>query len=284
MLSKIRNHVNFMVKHTFSKRSVPDAIQFIINFTLTGFNCPVSSAALSQIIALLNQVLAALGGLLEIVSIDTGCDSRVFRNSDLVMSIGVIVADDGAKNETEYYEAIEGLLEDGNDTLADNGFLDVVVDDEPEYLDDYQTNQYGDTQQKFEFQLTSMDDTFTNETEPANEAGQKVYFSLNQIGSEMGEFLEYTVSKCGVFQENGDNFAIYEHDHGCGNFAVDGVLQKVGTGISYRFDLQYILFMFSGDLSNTAEEYSEYSLVCEVMLCLVDDQDSACKTVSDNCS
>ena len=81
---------------------------------------------MSQIIALLNQVLAALGGLLEIVSIDTGCDARIFRNSDLVMSVGVIVVDDGAKNETEYYEAIEGLLDDGDDTLAENGFLDVV--------------------------------------------------------------------------------------------------------------------------------------------------------------
>merc|ERR1711934_287506 len=113
--------------------------------------------------------------------------------------------------------------------------------------------------------------------------GQKVYFSLDQVGSEMGEFLEYTVSKCGVYQENGDSFEIYDHDQGCGNSVVDGVLKRVGSDFSYRFDLEYILFMFSDDLVNTEIEDSEFSLVCEVMLCLVDDDDSVCKKVKENC-
>merc|ERR1719162_2342140 len=100
----------------------------------------------------------------------------------------------------------------------------------------------------------------------------------------MGEFLEYTVSKCEVVQENGNKFVIYDHDEeNCGSSNVDGVLQKVTTledtvlltPATTKFNLEYILFMFSGE-----ESRSQYSLVCEVLLCLVADEDSVCRQVS----
>ena len=218
-----------------------------------------------------------LGGLLEIVSIDTGCGAST-RSTGLQMAIGVIVVDDGATNETEYYEAINEFLSAGNETLSNNGLTEWKVDEEPEYLEDFETEE-DNVVQEFQFELTSMDETFTNEAEPVNEAGKKVYFSLSQTGSEMGEFLEYTVSKCEVIQENGNNFSIYDHGDGCGSSNVDGVLQKVDSENSYRFDLEYILFMFSGETST-----SEYSLVCEVMLCLVADENSVCRQVSESCT
>ena len=100
----------------------------------------------------------------------------------------------------------------------------------------------------------------------------------------MGDFLEYAVSKCDVVEETGASYTIYDYSEGindegnCGKSDADVILQKVVDGDSYRFDLEYILFLFSG-----LENSSEYSLVCEVMLCLADDNSSVCKTVADDC-
>ena len=153
-------NTRYTAEYTFNNiqkqdQELPDALQFLINFTLSGFSCPVNDAVVNQIISLLNQVLAALGGLIEIVSIDTGCDTR---SSSLTMAIGVIVVDDGQTNSTQYYEAIESLLIAGNDTLVNNGLIDFFVDETPEAIEDYVPQEDG-VVQEFEFELVSMDST-----------------------------------------------------------------------------------------------------------------------------
>jgi len=54
----------------------PDAIKIVINFQLMGFTCPVPDMIINQILAILYQALSQLNGILDLVSIDTGCPDQ----------------------------------------------------------------------------------------------------------------------------------------------------------------------------------------------------------------
>ena len=69
----------------------PDAIKIVINFTLLGFSCPVPEAIVNQILAILYQSLMQLNGILDLVSIDTGCPGQRKKRdtSDILRNIAV---------------------------------------------------------------------------------------------------------------------------------------------------------------------------------------------------
>merc|ERR1711972_67332 len=122
-----------------------------------------------------------------------------------------------------------------------------------------------------------MSSDYSTVQDPSNEAGQMVYFKLEQVGSDMGQFLEYTVKSCQVIANgesgNGENvnYVLYdERETGVnqsGREEVSAQLEKVDSNY---FTFEYLLFLFSGGSTNR----SEYSLVCEVVLCMQDDVDS----------
>merc|ERR1712050_345639 len=133
---------------------------------------------------------------------------------------------------------------------------------------------------------TSMSSDYSTVQDPSNEAGQMVYFKLEQVGSDMGQFLEDTVKSCQVIANgenvNGENvnYVLYDESetgvNQCGREEVSAQLEKVDSNY---FTFEYLLFLFSGGSSNR----SEYSLVCEVVLCMQDDVDSVCKKVEAEC-
>merc|ERR1712117_20220 len=148
------------------------------------------------------------------------------------------------------------------ETLNNNGLFDWVVEDETELIPNY-VPEDDSLIQEFKFELTSMNENYTAEADPSEEAGQMVFFKLEQTGSDMGQFLEYTVQKCKVIGNEDDNeeYILYnESDNNCGKTDVDAKISKVNDNL---FTFEYLLFLFS-DGSNR----SVYSLICEILLCM----------------
>lgn len=287
--------VEYIFKDIQKEEAVfPDAIQIIINFTLKGFDCPVNPVIIQQILALLYQILAELYGILDVVSIDDGCpETADARSSGLVIitsesgipfSVGVIV-EQGTATELEILEKIQELLDAATSTLNDNKLFHWVIDTDTTIIPNYVPEDDSLTQE-FKFELTPMNENFTAEQEPSNEAGQMVYFKLEQTGSDMGEFLEYTVRNCKVISDENDDddhqeesYMLYdESENDCGRSQVDAKLDRVSGNL---FTFKYLLFLFSDGGSESNR--SVYSLVCEVVLCVKSDADSVCKRVEDAC-
>jgi len=275
----------------------PDAIKIVINFTLMGFSCPVPDMIINQILAILYQALAQLDGILDLVSIDTGCpDQRKKRDtSDIMRNVVVgenaedgipfavaVMVEVGTATEIEILALLQALLDAAETDLNDTGLHDWVIDEDTEILPNY-VPESESLIQEFIFELTPMNQDFTAEEEPSDEAGQMVYFKLNQTGSDLGEFLTYTVRSCKVVgsdDSSAEEYVLYDESENeagtdCGRSEVHAKLEQNRL----EFNFEYLLFLFSGGNSNR----SVYSLVCEVVLCRASDADSVCKRVEDVC-
>lgn len=271
----------------------PDAIKIVINFTLLGFSCPVPEAIVNQILAILYQSLMQLNGILDLVSIDTGCPGQRKKRdtSDILRNIAVgsedgipfsvaVMVEEGTTTEIEVLQLLQELLDAAQDSLNENGLYDWIIDQNTEILPNY-IPEGGELVHEFNFELTPMNQDFTVEQEPSDEAGQMVYFKLSQTGSDLGEFLTYTVRTCKVVGSgSAESYVLYEETENeagqsCGRSEISAKLEKNNI----EFNFEYLLFLFSEGASNR----SVYSLVCEVVLCRTSDENSVCKRVEDIC-